>query len=71
MPKQCGPCEDCRYWSEMLAAVDNGSVKAVCAAVGGPQQGKWVRDLESRVAFLEEQLREAELQERLRDRSTT
>lgn len=32
---------------------------------------KWVRDLESRVAFLEEQLREAELQERLRDRSTT
>ncbi len=47
MPTQCGPCEDCRYWSEMLAMADAGGVKAVCLAVGGPNQGKWTRDLDS------------------------
>ena len=43
----CGPCEDCRFWSEMLAEADAGGVRAVCLAIGGSRQGKWTRDLDS------------------------
>jgi len=31
----------------MLAMSAGRSVKAVCLAVGGPHQGKWMRDLDS------------------------
>lgn len=35
-------CEECRFWSEMVAQAINGNpLEALCLADGGPKQGEY------------------------------
>jgi hypothetical protein len=36
-------CKGCRFWSEMVAMVDNGAVVALCLAKDGPHSSKYTR----------------------------
>jgi hypothetical protein len=37
-------CENCRYWSQMLAqALDGGPIEAWCLSEDGPKRGRYVR----------------------------
>lgn len=37
-------CNQCRFWSEMMAHVDNGAIKAMCLAEGGDFKGEFVSE---------------------------
>jgi hypothetical protein len=38
------PCENCRYWSQMVAqALDGGPIEAWCVSEDGPKKGRLTR----------------------------
>jgi len=40
-------CSKCKFWSEMLAAVEDGQAKAMCLSSDGPRSGHFVSKFNS------------------------
>ena len=44
-------CQNCRYWSEMLAQTYGGHVEAMCLSSNGPRAGSYTTGQASCVAW--------------------